>query len=530
MPLVELRCFGRAAAFFTARDHRTRWDTKQPSFGNPPIETTANPRAPSRQFAGVAVAIVLVCYLIGFAFTFPGVVTISDEADYVGQAVAFAQGHSSLQRVDPQNMSVGVAPPSEYPAGTSGLMTPLVALWGWRAGFLLGVLSMAACILVLALWLLSEGLSPLFALVFLAYPPAMVLSRCAMSDVPSAALVCCGLFLFWHGKGRHWRWWAASGFLAGASILLRETNPLVFVFLFLGALIRREAHGWALVSGGLAGLAIRAATSYALFGDLLFFKTTYPGFSLTSAGSNLGLYATALLVLIPGGLFFGLTYSGLRRWDVRLTLASYFLVYLFYDYNAAQSGGLKQWVLAGRFFVPLVPLLAFSMAHSVPKLCNAAFPHWAVPARATSFGISMLVVCAGSLSTAVHWLHFAWSNSQQTAVHALHEGTNANAPVITNVEATGKFFCSFYSADFGPRAIIDYRTLSIVETSKLLDRYAVLRVAVLLRGDSEHWKTRSVETQAWLSELSLSFGLRQVRSIETDTGEKVLIYELSSKT
>ncbi len=238
---------------------------------------------------------------------------------YVRQAVSFAAGSATVDTVDPLTGQHQRVHPSDYPAGTSTLMVPFVWLAGWRGVFLLGLLSFSACTLFTARWISGSGGSPLFALAVLGYLPAMVMARTGMSDLPSACLVAAGLWLFWtDDRSAPWLRLAA-GFLAGASICLREPNPVLFAVFFAGALFRRERHLVALILGGLAGLAFRPLLAALVYGNPLFVKEHVYGLTGVYARENLIMYLTALLVLVPGGLISALFYRGKRWIELALT-------------------------------------------------------------------------------------------------------------------------------------------------------------------------------------------------------------------
>ena len=55
---------------------------------------------------------------------------------------------------------------------------------------------------------------------------------------------------FWRGEQRHPGWWIGAGLVAGVSWAFRATNPLLFVPLFAGTVLRRETKCWALIVGG----------------------------------------------------------------------------------------------------------------------------------------------------------------------------------------------------------------------------------------------------------------------------------------
>ncbi len=281
-------------------------------------------------------AIVLL-YALGFILFFPKALTNFDEVSYVRHAAAFAAGRVAVDTVDPYTGEHRSIIPSDYPAGTSALMVPFIWIAGWRGAFLLGLVAAIACTLITAKWITESGGSPLFALIILGYVPTLVMSRTAMSDVPSAALVAAGLWLFWRHDGGPWRRLAA-GFIAGASLSLREPNPILFAVFFAGALLRRERPLLSLFAGTLAGVAIQAAFSSALvYGSPMYTRLQYYGFTGHYIQLNLLLYLTAVLILVPGGLIFALGYRG-RRWpELVSTVALFVGMFILYNYNGRRA-------------------------------------------------------------------------------------------------------------------------------------------------------------------------------------------------
>src|SRR5437868_13326085 len=101
------------------------------------------PTAPGA-VANIHMAWVAVCvalYLTSFAVFYPGAITVSDEADYVQQAAVFAQGHVTVEHVNPLNGAADSRLPSRYAPGTSALMALPARVFGWRAVFIVPAIS-----------------------------------------------------------------------------------------------------------------------------------------------------------------------------------------------------------------------------------------------------------------------------------------------------------------------------------------------------------------------------------------------------
>ena len=480
----------------------------------------------------LCVALALAAYVLAFAWFYPSVLTISDETAYMRQGWALSQGAMTVSEFDAAIGQTRQISPSDYPPGTALMLAPLMLLGGWRAGFLLGAMCCVAATLVLAALLKRQGRSPLWALLFLAYPPTMVISRCGMSDLPTALLVVLGLHCFLAGDRPIPRF--AAGFLAGATLLFRETAPVLFVFLFVGSLVRKERAPIALVLGGLSGVALRFLAALVVYGDALFVKQTHPGFALAALGDNLGLYALALMVFVPFGFTLAMLYRGARRHEVLCTLVAYTLLHLFYTYGAASSGGLKQLVLGPRFFIPMLPLLILAMAESGERLWSATLARLGVEGRVrvTNFlrlGAVALALAVASEAVLAGYSLAQWQSGQRAIVVALYASTEAATPVATNPDATRKFMNELYAGEFGERVVVDVSLLSDSRIDALLRRNERITVALLTRRDSDHWRQKALENDARVEALGRAYLVQSGGSTEFAGGEKLEVFTLSRR-
>lgn len=400
-------------------------------------------------------------------------------------------------------------------------MAPLVRLFGWRGAFLLPLLSLVATVVMTAGWLKGEGLPLLFALLVLAYLPGLVLSRVAMSDGISAAIVTASLVLFWRGA-RSAAAWGLSGFLAGASILFRETNPLVLAPFFLGALLRREPRAWALVVGGLIGASLRLPLALWVFGDPLFAKQS-SGFSAGAAVANLPLYLFATTVLVPGGLACTLLYRGRRRPELMASVLSFVLVYSAYNYNARSSGPLKQIVLSGRFMLPVVPLLAFSVAHvlttrlrqfRVPLAPRAVA---AAPGLGASSAIAIVVATIGFMD--------AWNHGQSRLQSAVDGVLPADAIVVGDQQLTRKLFNPLLH---GSRSVLNSATLQPESYGRLLERHGEFYLAQLDRSDSRYHERRTEANREIRRLIAQAAIIELIFDDRTTTSDRLRIWRVSS--
>jgi 4-amino-4-deoxy-L-arabinose transferase-like glycosyltransferase len=454
----------------------------------------------ARSQLGIIVA-ALVAYWLGFALYPPAVLGINDEVFYVHQAEAFARGRVAEWLPDHLTGQLRRVVPSTYPVGTSLLQAPFVRLGGWRAAPVASALALTAAVLVLARWIALSGGPPLAALLFLGFPPTLVLGRTAMSDVPGALVVTLGLWLFWLAQetardglpdaGRARRFGFAAGLCAGLSLLFRETNALLFAPLLAGVLLRRGPGGLALLAGGLVGIGVRLLSAAVVFGHPLFVRDPGYGLSLAAIAGNAPLYLFALVVLIPGGLPAALAYRGPRRAEIVLTTALYVGFFLAYSFSGVESGGLKRLVVGPRFFIPLAPVLAFAAAHTLPAWL-ARRGGWSRAA------VALYAAGVVGAAFAVHVVHGRWSRSQAGMARAIHDSTRPGEIVVTNLLSTGKLFPEPESE----RPRTDLAQLRAEDVPVLAAGGRRVALAVLDRSDTPFFLQRSAANARFVAEVA----------------------------
>lgn len=455
------------------------------------------------RLAWALVALALALYTLGYAAFYPRVATNDDEGLYLEQTRLFVEtGSFRTERIDPLSGELETFVPGDYPIGMTALMAPFVKAFGWRGAFFPSFACLVVAVLATAAWLHDERRSPVFALILLAFPAAIVAGRLAMSDTARTAAAALGLWLFFRGLGAHKGWWLASGFVAGTALTLRESAVLPFVPLFAGSVLRRE-RGWLyLLLGGLAGTALHLVTNRLAFGDALFVRgehNPYP-FDLATLHERLPLYLLGLLVLVPGGLAFGLAYRGRRRPEVVLTIVLYFGFYLFQAFGMSASGFAKRLVVALRYFDPLLPLLAFAMAESLPRLLGSWLARRADRPRAERLGglaAGLWIAGASCAAFAVHPVLDRWSAGQSAIREAIERNVPVDSVLIANGEAIRKFI-----DDLGrPYVTLRRSRLSPEQLEQLRARHARYFVAFLDRSDSDYWRHDAAENAAFIARL-----------------------------
>lgn len=457
-------------------------------------------RGPGVRLAWRILLALLLVYAVAFAAFYPSGVTNDDEAKYLLQTRLLLEGRSTVTKIDPLTGRVFDDVPSTYPLGVALLTAPFVSALGTRGAFLVPLLALVAAVVSTARWLQEEGRSPLFAALLLGFPPTLVMGRVCMSDVPSAAIVSLGLWFFWRGLDRGAGWWLASGFVAGASLIFRVSNPLVFLPLYAGTVLRRERRCLALVAGGVAGLGVRMASMRFYFGDALF-ERAYYDFAPDTIMDRLPLYLVGLLIFVPGGLFFGLAYRG-RRWpEVAATIPLFLCFYLFQSFSTWETGLQKRTILALRYFIPLLPLIGFAMAEAVPRSWGRLIQGRLAARRrrlasAAAAALVAYLVGVGVAAAAVHPAFARWAASQQAIQSAIARYVG-DGVLVGNAQAFLKFLPLFESR-FYPQWI---HWTSNEDMVRLVERHGEFVLVLLDRSDSEWWRQDALANQRFYDAL-----------------------------
>jgi hypothetical protein len=421
----------------------------------------------------------------------PGAPLVSDEAEYLSAATAYSRGVTHLTWRDGLTGEAKTRPAGLYPAGTGLVEAPFVRLLGPRGAPLASLLAYLATALLLVAWLRSARAPLIYSLLYIGYLPALALSRVGMSDVLSGAIVTAALYLWYRGfeEGGHGLAFL-TGFLGGISSLFRETNLLFVAAPFSGTLLRREKRFFALSAGFLVAVALRFAVTRAIFGDALFVKDHGYGWSSAWFLEHLPLYLFALLVLAPFGLL-GLAYRGPRRAEIVGTILLVLGFFLAYGYSGGESGRVKQLVLGPRYFIPLVPLLAFALAEVAPRW-TPRLPAAAI-ARFERFVIPLWVAGIVGAMAVVQTSLWRLSRDADAIAGTLCRSTDARGPLFLAAVETEK-----YLSGCGARSPVDFGMAVPERLPALVARDGVAWLAILERSDSPFHLAKGAESRAWL--------------------------------
>ena len=450
------------------------------------------------RFAWRLVLGICALYVAGFALFTPRAILIEDEVHYKIQARMLAAGETEITRVNPYTGTVKTYAP-RYPLGTALLMAPLMAALGEPAIHLVPLGLLILAVVALGRWLEVAGRSPLFALLVLGYPPSLVLGRTLMSDVPSLAIVAVGLLCFWRGIDRGPGWWLAAGFLAGASFSIRETNALVFAPFFAGSLLRRDRNAWALVISGLLGLTIRAVSDLT-FHDVLYFSRGNYALEFETLYKRLPVYLVAMFVFVPFGLALALCYRGPRRPELCTTIVLLVAVYLFQQHYSFATSSLKRSILAPRYLLPILPVIAFGMAESIPRLWNQFLVRRSVAnhQRLRTWAPRLVGAWAGGIAIAAFAVHpaLAWWGSTQAAIgDMIQEHAEGDTVIVTNYSATRKFIDGL-DRKYLPVPTMDRNPMDI---SLLAAIHGEITLIFLARSDSPYWLGNAGRNESFIA-------------------------------
>ncbi len=460
----------------------------------------------------------LLAYAVGMSLFWPRVFLVVDEQSYVGQAMAFSVGRTTIADAGVVFPKPRMQAISNYPPGTSLLQAPLVRVFGWRAAVVVSVLSLIVATLLTARWLREQGRDPAFALVIPGYAGAALFGRIAMSDIPATALVAATCWLLWDARGSAARS-ALAAFCAGAILLFREPPIMIVAPLFLGAAIRREVRIGAAIAGGIAALTLRFGAAWVLFGTALYAREPGPGFSVASLAHSIPIYSFLLLVMLPGGALLPFLYRGPRRLELLAAFWMYLVVFLLFGSNSVQESGLVKGLLhASRYMAPLLPILAFQAAEVWPRV------YARVRARSEAWRVLPRALAGGVLATAflIHPAAHLQERVPLAIVRGLYSHTATSQYLITNTDATLKYL----NVAYGPRKLILRYGLSLDSVTTFSSRYGPVAVALLDRTDSDLFRRDAQGNAEFLASVSSRCETRSTYDEHVASWARVRILEL----
>ncbi|MBK9337755.1 MAG: hypothetical protein IPM98_14800 [Lewinellaceae bacterium] len=466
-----------------------------------------------------------VAALAVFALCYPTHFLIADEVAYFEQACAWTGNNAG-----------GELPPiaGDYPPGTALPAAAGIALFGPKAVFWTGTGAWLVGIWALALLLHRLEKPVIWALYPALFLPGLVLTRTLMSDLPSFALASIFLWLYTPPKKNQSTSQpsnpqpsslptfqpatfqpsnlpafqlirlAAAGLVAGLGLLFRETNVLWALPFLLGAALRGRTSWGILWLGFAAGMAPRLAWGWFFFGDPLFVRDSGIAFSIAFLPKNLMFYVPALLVLVPGGLYFLWKNRSPYRWEIAATVGLFLAVYGCYGYDAFSKSGYKAVVLQGRFLLPLLPFVALAAAETMPRV-----------SRRFQIGMG---VAAFALFVGVQMLGYGYNSRQQRITDALLQ-----LPTATHYTFTPDESHKYLNALHGHRQLIALPTTQNSKP-KTQNCYAHL----ITRSESADWRKKTGEAETAFERYFRGRDTQLVCDLTIEDGTRLRIWRVQS--
>ena len=242
----------------------------------------------------------LAFYALGLAVLPPPIALVSDEAQYIRQALAYADGHTRVPVRDPLSGKVGEELPSTYPPGRHFCRRRSCRVGGWSAACWASFIGLCGADASSPPLATEEGN---FRSRYAALVAALRTSQRARTNGDGRPSECSGrrdLSLLPRAvdeDARRDRRWLSRRCLARSSgIAILCSSPPGCSVAWSGG-----RAGTAMVCAAIVGVALRFALAWVLPGRMRPARTVYP-FTLDGAGERALLYGFALTVFVPGGI------------------------------------------------------------------------------------------------------------------------------------------------------------------------------------------------------------------------------------
>jgi hypothetical protein len=235
----------------------------------------------------------------------------------------------------------------------------------------------------------------------------------------------------------------------------------------------------------------------------MLYERAFYAFSPETLMQRIPLYALGLLVFVPGGLILALAYRGRRRPELIAAVVLFVAFYLFQKFSTTATGLPKRMILSLRYFVPLLPLLAFAMAESMPRLWRrlreGRSPRWRAGLHTTAAALLGIWIAGVAVaSVAVHPTFSHWSARMAEIHEGIQRHVADDAVLVTNWPATRKYL-RILDRRFDP---VERDVVTPEQAALLLERHGEFFIALLDRSDSEFWRADLERNAAFIE----SFG------------------------
>ena len=206
-----------------------------------------------------------------------------------------------------------------------------------------------------------------------------------------------------------------------------------------------------------------------------------------------------------------------------MTIALTLSFYVFQAYGGAESGFPKSLVIGLRYFAPLLPLLAFAMAESVPRSVDAVSRHVGHVEGWLSAATGLWLAGVLASSFVVHVALDRWAGSQLQIRSALERFVPTEAVLVANDAALQNFIDDLPR----PYRTLDRGSLGPESVDELARRHDTYFVALLDRSDSDFWRRESADDAAFAAQLPES--ARLLVDLQPTRTDRLRIWQITTR-
>ena len=298
----------------------------------------------------------VVLFFVSYLVFYPENWMITDSYNYVNRGIAFSQGSTSLSLIDLLSGEHINLIPAPYNTGTSAFYALVIFMLGKSAIFLVPLFQVIFSVILLSKTLEKNQYSNLGLSILALSLSLMFFSRSMMSCMPSFLIISGACYLFFRNKITL-KVAVGLGILLTLSLWFRESNVFLLAPFVIHVIYKNKHLILPVCLGLFLGLSPKLMFDKLVYGTY-WFSSASSGFSVSALLDHVPEYSIILTVLIPLSIVFIALYKGKADKSIKVSCASFVLLYLFYNYSAVDfSGLLKGSFLTSRFMVPLLPIV-----------------------------------------------------------------------------------------------------------------------------------------------------------------------------
>lgn len=315
----------------------------------------------------LVLSLLLLGYLVLFAFYYPPTHGIEDEVGFINQGLIWSRGSLSAEAAGFDELDDTILVNGRHVGyrnpGKSLIVAPFVFFAGLTSVFLSGAIIHAGLCITAGFVLARLGKSPTYASLVLLHPTMAIYSRTVMGDAPSALCVLLAFAAVLATK-RPGLW---AGLALGAASVMRLHSIIFLPFLVIALSLKlpvkvRRRECIACILGGSVAIAVNVAYNMLLLDCVLAPFPSSSRFSLTFIPGNAAFYGIALFSIWPFMLLAPiLVGSPLRPYVLVLTFPLLALLCGYYWYDRGTSLA-ETLVLGQRLLQPAIPVWVVAYA------------------------------------------------------------------------------------------------------------------------------------------------------------------------